>query len=244
VIVSSASVGRLKSCLPISRLKRASHAFDINTYQGSNPQLQSRLRLTGLQDAALWSILAKHECQLDRYSIMSVEFAFDVFAASEDAALKNLISLIGMLSKRNHQRGFLRCVYVPYRRPPPGLVSAPTYYFEDRISGVNLKCYVRHEKLPNGRFGRPILRMEWTLKKKPALGRYLGGNQISDLLRADLNGFLKRNLRLERADHLALGKLFRGDPLTARRNPVQVGRVRTIRSYGRTPIIGSNEAPI
>jgi hypothetical protein len=39
--------------------------------------------------------------------------------------------------------------------------------------------------------------------------RHLGGNQITDLLAADLNSFLKRNLRLARVDHVAVGNLFK-----------------------------------
>jgi hypothetical protein len=228
VIVSPVPVGQLRSCLPISDLERASHAFDIITYRGSNPQLRSTLRLTGLQDAALWSILAKHERRLGRYSIVLVEGAFDVHAISVQVAQEHLDLLTGMLSKRKHQRGFLRCEHKPNHTPPPGLVSGPTYYFEDRKSGVNLKCYVRHEKLAGGKFGRPITRLEWTLTKKPALVRHLGGNQISDLLQADLNGFLQRNLRLERVDHSAVGKVLRGHPLTASSNSMRVGRAKAV----------------
>jgi hypothetical protein len=36
-----------------------------------------------------------------------------------------------------------------------------------------------------------------------------------DLLTTDLNAFLKRNIRLERVDHLALGNLFCGIKITA-----------------------------
>jgi len=52
------------------------------------------------------------------------------------------------------------------------------------------------------------VRLEWTLTGKRALTRHLGGNQIYHLATADLNAFLKRNLRLERVDHAALGKLL------------------------------------
>jgi hypothetical protein len=173
---------------------------------------------------------------------VSVEIAFDVFAASEHPAQEALNSLIGMLSKRNHQRGFLRCEHKPDHIPPEGLVSGPTYYLENRKSGVNLKCYVRHEKLAGGKFGRPIMRLEWTLKGKPALVRHLGGNQIGDLFQADLSGFLERNLRLERVDHLTLGKVFRGYPLTASRNSMRVGRARTVREQWADPDYWTNRA--
>jgi hypothetical protein len=85
----------------------------------------------------------------------------------------------------------------------------PTIYYEDRRSSVAMKCYARKAKLPEGLFGEGIVRLEWTLKGKPALVRHLGGNQIDDLLAIDLTAFLERNLRLARVDHAAVGKLFR-----------------------------------
>src|SRR5215470_16923927 len=62
---------------------------------------------------------------------------------------------------------------------------------------------MRH--FPGGGFGRPCVRLEWTLTGKRAL---LGGNQIYHLATADLNAFLRRNIRLERVDHVALGNLL------------------------------------
>ena len=41
-----------------------------------------------------------------------------------------------------------------------------------------MKCYCRRAKLPGGRFGACMVRLEWTLKGRPALVRHLGGNQI------------------------------------------------------------------
>jgi hypothetical protein len=62
-----------------------------------------------------------------------------------------------------------------------------------------------------------VIRLEWTLTGKSALERHLGGNQISHLQNADLNDFLKRNIRLERVDDVAVGNLFRGIKNSARR---------------------------
>jgi hypothetical protein len=118
--------------------------------------------------------------------------------------------LVSHLGKCRHQRGFLREVHKSDESPPAGCVQAPTYYLEDRKSGVNLKCYARQEKLAGGGFGKPVVRIEWTLRGKVALERHLGGNQISDLLTANLNSFVRKNLRLERVDHVAIGKLFHG----------------------------------
>jgi hypothetical protein len=227
VITSPFSVGRLMVRLPKSDLERASHTFLVVT-PSKNASLQtgSVVQLSGARSLAPLLLLRNYELELGSYSIVSAEIAYDVFAASEDAALKCLTTLIGTLSKRNHQRGFLHCEHKPYHTPPPGRISGPTHYFENRTSGVNLKCYVRHEKLAGGRFGQPIVRLEWTLRGKPALVRHLGGNQIGDLLRADLNDFFERNLRLERVDHLALGKLLRGCLLTANLTSKQVTRAK------------------
>jgi len=57
-------------------------------------------------------------------------------------------------------------------------------------------------------FGRPCVRLEWTLTGKRAVNRHLGRNQIYHLATADLNAFLRRNIRLERVDHVALGNLL------------------------------------
>jgi hypothetical protein len=207
VIVSPHSVGRLMNRLPIAHLKRSSHSFKITTYQGSMPdRFASTLSLTG---AAALQILANHEHELGGYSAVAVEVAFDIKASSLDGARQKLFTLMRLLGKRRHQRGFVRCQWTPNIRPPEGCVLEPTFYFEHRKSGVNLKCYIRHRKRPLEAFGGLVVRVEWTLSGKAAIVRHLGGNQISDLLKAKLNDFLKRNLLLERIDHVAFGKLFR-----------------------------------
>jgi len=80
---------------------------------------------------------------------------------------------------------------------------------------VRLKCYIRREKFAAGRFGGLIVRLEWTLKGA-AVVRHLGGNQIKDLIAADLNRFLIKNIRLQRVDHEAVGRLFQGVKSIAR----------------------------
>jgi hypothetical protein len=102
----------------------------------------------------------------------------------------------------------------PDRRPR----GRTTFYLEDRKSRVNLKCYIRPEKLTAGGFSGLIVRLEWTLTGTRALTRHSGGNQINDLMTADLNAFLERNIRLERVDHVAFGKLFRGVKSTGTRD--------------------------
>lgn len=211
-IVSPFSVGRLKQRLPISDLKQASHAFEVISPKRFNPRVGSVLLLTGTNSLNPWLILKKHEDELGGYSVVEAEIAFDVPAKSIADAHKRLLAVVGRLGKYRHQRGHLWSKHEPDRTPPAGRVPEPTFYFEERKSGVTLKCYVRLEKLPGGGFVDPIVRLEWTLKGKPALERHLGGNQLKHLLRADLNAFLKHNLRLEQVDRVAFGKLFHWRP--------------------------------
>jgi hypothetical protein len=207
-IVSSTTVGKLKTLLPIAALKLACHRFGLLRYRGPDPRLRSRIVIVGSQAANPWAILAQHEADLGRYSITQAEIAFDVQAASIDAARDGLFALVGQLGKRRHQQSHLFSVHNPDDTPPAGCVAEPTFYLENRKSSVRLKCYVRHQKQPGGGFGGLCVRLEWTLTGKPALTRHLGGNQIPHVVIADLNAFLTRNLRLERVDHVVLGNLL------------------------------------
>jgi hypothetical protein len=207
-IVSSATVGKLKELLPIAALELACHRFELRTYTGPDPRLRSRMVIVGSHAANPWPILAKHEADLARYRTTRAEIAFDVEAASIAAARDGLFALIGQLGKRRHQRGHIFSVHKPDDTPPAGCVAEPTFYLEDRKGSVGLKCYVRHEKRAGGGFGGVCVRLEWTLTGKTALTRHLGGNRIYHLATADLNRFLRRNLRLEQVNHVALGNLL------------------------------------
>jgi hypothetical protein len=207
-IVSSARVGKLKSLLPIAGLNLTCHTFKLRTYRGRDPRLHSRLILVCSHATNPWPILARHEAVLELYWITRAEIAFDAEAASIDVAHDRLFALVGQLGKRWHQRGHVFSVHKPDDTPPAGCVAEPTFYLEGRKGSVGLKCYVRHQKQPGGGFGGLCVRLEWTLTGKPALTRHLGGNRIDHLAAADLNAFLKRNLRLERVDHVALGNLL------------------------------------
>ena len=207
-IVSSATVGKLNMLLPIAALKAACHRFELRTCTGPDPRLWSRIIVVGTHAANSWPILARHEAALGRYRVTKAEVAFDVHAQSIADASEKLFALTGMLTKPRHQRRCLWSVHKPASDPRPGYVSAPTCYFEDRKSSVKMKVYARHRKVPSGGFGGPCVRLEWTLVGERALTRHLGGNKIHHLARADLNAFLKRNLRLERVDHVALGNLI------------------------------------
>jgi hypothetical protein len=207
-IVSSAPVGKLRTLLPITVLQLASHRFELRTDRGPDPRLRSRIIIVGSQTTDPWPILAEHEADFGRYRITRAEIAFDVQAPSIEAARDGLFGLIGQLGKRRHQRGHIFSVHKPDETPPAGCVPVPTFYLENRKSSVILKCYARHHKQPGGGFGGLCVRLEWILSGTRALTRHLGGNQIHHVLMADLNAFLKRNLRLERVDHAALGKLL------------------------------------
>ena len=209
-VVSSATVGTLKKMLPIDDLKRASHAADVETHRGKYPALRSTVWFVGAGDSAPCELLAKRERFLGAYSVVEAEVAFDVAAKTDDEAREKLFELVGLLAKPRHFRKHLLVVHKPDQKPKPGYIAEPTFYFEDRQSRVALKCYCRRAKLKDGNFGGPCLRIEWTLKGKAAIDRHLGGNKIKDLLKADLNNFLRRNLRLEKVNHIALGNLLRG----------------------------------
>src|SRR5262249_17370833 len=184
---SSATVGKLNMLLPIAALKAACHTFEPRRYRGPDPRLRSRLVIVGTHDANPWAILARHEADLDRYRITRAEIAFDVEAASTEAARDRLFALVSLLGKPRHQRGHIFSVHKPNDTPSAGCVAAPTFYLEGRKSSVGLKCYVRHQKQPGGGFGGACVRVEWTLTGKAALTRHLGGNRVNRLATADLN---------------------------------------------------------
>ena len=217
VIVSTAPVGFLKKYLPISALKQASHAFEVHSYGGPDPRLRSRIVMVGAGTSAPLTLLKQHKHRLGRYRITLAELAFDVKASTVEDAHARFLALIALLDKPWHRRRHLRSIQIPNAaaRPAGYLPDFPTIYYEERRSSVAMKWYGRREKLAGGAFGQDLcVRLEWTLKGIAALRRHLGGNKIDDLLTADLNAFLKRNLRLRRVDYVALGKLFCGAKIT------------------------------
>src|SRR5262249_31905082 len=107
----------------------------------------------------------------------------------------------------------------PDQTPPPGCTAGPTFYLEDRKSSVKLKAYVRFRKLPGGGFGDEHVRLEWTLSRKRAVFRHIGGNKVEDLLTANLGEVIDRNLRLEEVDHVKLGYVLGGIPARRRKKP-------------------------
>ena len=218
VIVSRTPFGILKTRLPLHILRNVSHSFHITTYTGQHPRLRSVITLVCAQDHQPLQILADHEALLGDHRVVEVEIAFDV-VADACGAQEGLLALVGQIVKPRHQRRHVRAEHHPDQTPPPGCTRGPTFYLEDRKSGVKLKAYVRLRKLRGGGFGDEHIRLEWTLSRKPAVVRHVGGNKIEDLLIADLGKFMERNLRLEQVDPVQLGYLLGGIPARRRTKP-------------------------
>ena len=219
MIVSRRPVGILNTRLPLQILRKVSHSFHITTYKGQHPWLRSVMTLVCAQDHRPLQILAEHKALLADHRVVEVEIAFDVVADAASGAQEGLVALVGQIVKPRHQRRHIRAEYHPDQTPPPGRTRGPTFYFEDRKSGVKLKAYVRLRKLPGGGFDDEHVRLEWTLSRKPAVVRHVGGNKIEDLLTADLGEFMERNLRLEEVNHVKLGYLLGGIPSRRRKKP-------------------------
>ena len=238
-MVSPTSVGALKTLLPIQELQNAAHSFTVRTYKGRDPRLRSTITVVCAQDAkAPFLILAKHRAALRNYRVTQVEVALDEGHVTPAGAAERLLALIKGTTKLRHRRRRILSVHAPDQEPPAGCVSEPTIYFEARRSSVRLKGYVRHRKLPGRAFGERHARLEWTLTGKRAIARHLGGNKIENLLAADLNAFVERNLRLEQVDHVTLGYVLRGIPATRRRKtqpgePGDKKMTRASSSYAR-----------
>jgi hypothetical protein len=209
-ILSRESVGYLKTYLPIRRLQAVCHSLNVLSYRGPDPRLRSRIVITGTHTTRAWSLLAKHERLLGKYRVIKAELAYDVNATSVEDGRNQLFALVRVLDSSGRGRRRIRSFQKPDHDPPPGCVSEPTFYYGHRGASVALKCYVRRKKFSAGTFGPLCVRIEWTLTGARALKRHLGGNKLRHLVHPDLNGFLKRNLRLAKVDHAALYDLYCG----------------------------------
>jgi hypothetical protein len=215
-IASSNTVGALKALLPIHELKQLTHKFDIITPRAFDPRLLSSTVLVEADGTSPWQLLQRHEQVFANYRATRAEIACDVNVNSIATAYDAMHAFVGLLDKPRHQRSHLRLAYERDKMPPAGCVSElPTIYYEHLSSSIALKCYARYRKLACGRFGGLCVRLEWTLKGKRAIERYLGGNQIKDLAIADLADFCRQNMRLVRVDYAMLGELFGGQPVAA-----------------------------
>ncbi|TPL10187.1 hypothetical protein FJ938_05630 [Mesorhizobium sp. B2-4-14] len=204
---------QLRQLLPIEELERCSHAFKLEKRRGKRG---SRLKIVCLPDKEALKLLQQHEHALGPYRATKVEAAFDIDASSEKSALVGRDSLLRQLGKVNHERGYITFVSESKKGRPltdkelenRGLFRHPTIYFEHDKSAHNLKIYIRRRKLAQGQFGSPVVRLEWTSKRSRAVRAHFGGDQISDLINANLESYLHRFLVLEQIDYVKLGKLL------------------------------------
>jgi hypothetical protein len=197
----------LHRLLPIESLVEFSHRFQIDELT-DHPHYRSKIKLTCAQNEQPIWIFNQWTHVLAPHSLTKAELAFDIKVKSSAHGWQVLLWLVRHLGKTRHQR----CKVVVFDEPSAtdaayGQLPFPTFYFEDRSSSVALKLYMRLEKLPQERFGGIVVRLEWSLKGS-AVRRHLRGKQVSDLLDADLNGFLRKNLVLETLDTVALGRLL------------------------------------
>jgi hypothetical protein len=209
----------LERNLPLGELRAASHRFDIRPINYS-PRYGSKIRITGTGNGnPFWILYLSEEC-LGDYAITHVEIAADSVTTSQEEAEFRQRRAIELTCKPRHHRGHL-WVEFEDQRPPRGrgLLRVPTVYFEGTKSTMRFKAYVREDKLLEGRFGDPLLRLEWTLKDT-AIKRHLGGNKLEHLRHADLRSFVQQNLQLEEIDYARLGPLLcrtvNGRPLPRR----------------------------
>ncbi|ESY24256.1 hypothetical protein [Mesorhizobium sp. LNJC394B00] len=204
---------QLGQLLPIEELERRSHSFKIEKRHGKRG---SRLKIVCLPDKAVLKLLQKHEAALGSYWVNKVEAAFDIDARSEKTALLVRDWLLRHLGKINHERGYIGFVSKAKKGPRltakelkrRGLFDHPTIYFEHDKAAHNLKIYIRRRKLALGQFGSIIAHLEWTSKGGRAVRTHFGGDQLSDLINANLESYLHRFLILEQIDYVKLGKLL------------------------------------
>lgn len=185
---------------------------------------------TCLPDRKILKLLHLHKDALGNYDVTSAEVALDMPAASLAEARRIRDFLVCHVSKINHQRGdltFLDCdengdKLTARELEKNGLFDEPTIYFEKKKAAHGLKIYIRREKLPDGEFGQPVVRLEWTSLKGRSVRSHLGGSKLDDLINADLNAYLRDFLVLEEIDYTRLARL--------------IGERRTIRCRRRTSL--------
>src|SRR5262249_11051298 len=156
------SLGILMAKLPTQSLRSLSHSLSLVRYNGPDPRLRSRILVVS-PTPDFWAVLARHADILGRYRVTGAEIAWDLPITEGKSGRTPLFELASRLRKRWHKRGHLWSVRTD-DVPRAGCSADPTFYFEDRQSNMNLKCYRRSQKLTGGGFGAECLRLEWTLK--------------------------------------------------------------------------------
>lgn len=200
---------RLAATLPLPELRSAFHHFEFYDH-AANAYYWSEIDLTCSPDCDGLRLLQLYEPDLGRHAAKEVEIAVDVDCASSVQVESELMRVIGLMLKGHHRRHSMRVAFEKDQaNPPPGCLPLPTFYFEDRRSGVRLKVYSRQAKRVGGQFAGYIVRIEWTLSGD-AIIRKLGiaTRGLSDLIKADLYAFVQENLMIAEIDHARLGALL------------------------------------
>ena len=207
-IHSVVSQKKLQRSLPIIALKAAAHSFAIRKYRGPHPTIKSELVVVCASNNLPLQILAANAPALGKHWVVSAEIAADVDTGTFEEAETKLFRLIGTQRKLRHRQGCL-CLYDDQKqnRPRAGHLRLPTVYFDDRKCALHLKIYARQRKLQARQFGGYLMRIEWTIRRRRALERHIGGNRLSDLLNANLLHFFLHNFRHEQVDYVKLGQL-------------------------------------
>jgi len=221
-ICSDVPKAELKRLLPVRELKACSRAFDI---QKRTWKRGSRIVFTCLPDRQVLKLLHRYEAVLGNYDATMVEVACDVPASSLADARRIRDWQATRVDKINHQRGYLVFVgcdengqkLTAQELEHKGLFDEPTIYFEGEDAAHRLKIYIRREKLADGEFGQPVVRLEWTSQKTRSVRSHIGGSKLGDLIDADLSAYLRDLLILEEIDYTRLGKLIGRRHTTHRR---------------------------
>jgi hypothetical protein len=197
-------------------LRAIGHAFDLERVRGTG---STRIKLVSLPDRRALKLLKQYERHLGTYRVTSAEIAADNFDCGNDVAhaRSKRDGLFKVMGKRNHQRGYLIATdsdkygnrLTPEQLERRGLVDGDfTIYFEEEDADLGLKVCLRREKLASHQHGDVGCRIEFTLARNRAVMLHLGGDQLDDLINADLHGLFKRHLHFEEVDFERLGHLF------------------------------------
>ncbi|MEP9373510.1 hypothetical protein [Mesorhizobium sp. KR1-2] len=164
-------------------------------------------------------LLKRYERHLGNYWVTSAEIATDDYNCGNDLsrARAKRAALFKVMGKRNQQQGYLTAIdrdkngnqRTPTQLERRGLIDNDfTIYFEDDGADLGLKVYLRREKLANERHGDIGCHIEFTLARNRSVRLHLGGDQLDDLINANLPAFFKRQIFLEEVDFERLGYLF------------------------------------
>ncbi|WP_367717754.1 hypothetical protein AB2N04_06420 [Nitratireductor sp. GISD-1A_MAKvit] len=217
VILVNEEKSVLRERLPISELEQAAYSFRLERVRGKYGW--TRLKAVCLPDGRLLKLLKDHEECLGEYRVTRVEISADHYDCDNNVerAKEKRNALVRTVGKRNHQRGFLQAVdcdsegkYLPPEKlESRGLIDRDfTLYSEEKDADLNLKIYVRREKLANGAHGNIGCRVEFVLNGNRPAKRHLGGDRLDDLLNADLHEFFRQNLIVWKVDFVRLGNLL------------------------------------